>query len=222
MRVMTWNVRSLRDDRTEVVRVVQAVAPDVLLLQEAPRFLRSRSRLAALARDTGLVFVCGGRASAGTALLTSLRVDVLATQEVRFPKLHGLHQRGLAAASLRLGSLAIAAGSVHLGLDSAERVTHAGLVRTALADLAQPFELVAGDVNEPEGGTAWRILASALTDAATATGTAAPTFPARSPRVRIDVVLVGPALEVAPVPLPDGDLARASDHLPVVVDIAVA
>ena len=69
LRLMTWNVRSLRDDRSSVVRVIQRCAPDVLFVQEAPRFFRARSKLAALARESGMVVACGGRPAAGVAIL---------------------------------------------------------------------------------------------------------------------------------------------------------
>ena len=82
LRLMTWNLRSLRDDRGAVVRVMRACAPDVLFVQEAPRFFRAQSRLAALARESGMVVAAGGKPAAGVALLTTLRVDVDAPASV--------------------------------------------------------------------------------------------------------------------------------------------
>ena len=96
LRLMTWNVRSLRDDRAAVIRVIRACAPDVLFVQEAPRFLRAQSKLAALARESGLVVAAGGRPAAGVALLTTLRVDVDAPASHLLSKAPRLHQRGLA------------------------------------------------------------------------------------------------------------------------------
>lgn len=216
---MSWNVRSLRDDRAAIVRTVRSVGPDVLCLQEAPRFLRSRSRLAGLARDCGLVFVCGGRAASGPALLVTQRVDTHRLLEVRFPRTPGLHLRGLAAADVSLGRLRLAVGSVHLGLDGEERVGHAARVRSALASLGQPLLAVAGDLNESPGGAAWQRLADGLVDVLDVAGQAAPTYPAARPRRRIDAVLLSPGIAAAPVPISGDDLARATDHLPIAVDL---
>lgn len=218
---MSWNVRSLRDDRGAVVRTVRDVAPDVLCLQEAPRFLRSRSRLAGLARDCGLVFICGGRAAAGPALLVSQRVATGSCLEVRFPRTPGRHLRGLAAADVSLGRLRLAVGSVHLGLDADERLGHAGRVRSALAGLGSDLMAVAGDFNEGSDEAAWRRLADGLVDVAERAGMAAPTFPADRPRRRIDAILVSPGVDAAPVPVAGQQLARASDHRPVVADLTL-
>ena len=60
LRVLTYNVRSMRDDRSALGRVISSAAPDVVLVQEAPRFARWRSLCAQLARMSGLVVVSGG------------------------------------------------------------------------------------------------------------------------------------------------------------------
>lgn len=222
MRIMSWNVRSLRDDRSAVVRTVRQVGPDVLCLQEAPRFLRSRTQLAALARNAGLVFVCGGRASAGPALLVALRVDVEQVVEELLPRTPGLHRRGLAAAEVRLGSLHVAVGSVHLGLDAGERAEHAGRIRTRLAGLGAESTVVAGDLNETVGGPAWTRMSEGLVDVVGQSGGARPTYPSIEPRVRIDAVFVSPDLTGTSVAVSGPGLARATDHRPVVVDVGTA
>src|SRR4051812_31802072 len=119
---MTWNVRSLRDDRAALVRVLEQCAPDVLFVEEAPRFLRAQSKLAALAREAGLVVAAGGRPAAGVALLTTMRMKVDAPQSHLLTKTSGLHQRGVALVDLTLGPHQFLAASVHLGLDAAERL----------------------------------------------------------------------------------------------------
>jgi endonuclease/exonuclease/phosphatase family metal-dependent hydrolase len=43
LRVLTWNVRSLRDDVEAIGEVVRGCEPDVVAVQEAPRFARWRS-----------------------------------------------------------------------------------------------------------------------------------------------------------------------------------
>lgn len=220
LRLMTWNVRSLRDDRAAVVRVLRGCVPDVLFVQEAPRFLRAQSRLAALARESGLVVAAGGKPAAGVALLTTLRVDVDLASDVLLTRTRGLHQRGLALARLTVAGRTFTAASVHLGLDAAERLRHVGEIRSSLASRGLPGVL-GGDLNERAGGTAWSSLASGYRDVGAAADR--PTFPASAPTARIDALLVPEEWQVAAVSLSDivgeSDLVAATDHRPVVVDV---
>jgi hypothetical protein len=43
VRVLGYNIRSMRDDEDALARVIRACAPDVVLVQEAPRFFRWRT-----------------------------------------------------------------------------------------------------------------------------------------------------------------------------------
>ena len=61
LRLLSYNVRSLRDDRASVAAVIRACRPDVVAVQEAPRSLRWRSKRAALARTSGLVVATADR-----------------------------------------------------------------------------------------------------------------------------------------------------------------
>jgi endonuclease/exonuclease/phosphatase family metal-dependent hydrolase len=119
----------------------------------------------------------------------------------------------------------VTVASVHLSLLPEERRAHARAVVSALRGLGPAPYVVAGDLNEPPDGPAWGEFGELVGDAAP---TGAPTFPARSPRQRIDAVLVsaGVEIEAVRVPGPDDqvdpvDLALASDHLPVVADLLV-
>lgn len=221
LRLMTWNVRSLRDDRNAVVRVVRACAPDVLFVQEAPRFLRPAARLAALARESGLVVATGG--AAGVALLSTLRVDIDAAEGLPLTRSRGRHQRGVAVASATVAGRSFTAISVHLGLDAGERRRHVAEVRRILSARHSPVVL-GGDLNEQSSGSAWRTLASGMLDAGDPDGTGGrPTFPASAPSKRIDTVLVPPHWGViarSPSDIVDeSDLVAATDHRPVIVDV---
>ena len=50
---MSWNLRDLQDDRAAVARVIRAVDPDVLCLQEVPRSLTTQLRVPPFADPTG-------------------------------------------------------------------------------------------------------------------------------------------------------------------------
>lgn len=218
LRLMTWNVRPLRDDQDALVRVVRRCAPDVLFVQEAPRFLRAQSKLAALARRTGLVVAGGGRPAAGVAILTSLRVDVDGRSDRKLSKSPRLHQRGLASARLTLGDRTFTGASVHLGLDASERERHAAEIRRLLGD---GLWVVGGDFNEKSSGSSWRSLAAGHADPGADADL--PTFSSSNPRGRIDTILVPDSWKTATVsPLeivPESDVVSATDHRPVIVDV---
>jgi endonuclease/exonuclease/phosphatase family metal-dependent hydrolase len=230
LRVLTYNVRGLRDDTAALARVVRAVDPDVVCVQEAPRLLRWRSRCAALARQCGLLYVAGGRTTGGTALLASLRVDVGTVAEIRLShppvtdriasRGRRWHQRGLTVARFTAGGHAVDVASVHLGLDAEQRRVHAQEVLRHLGRRGGTYAVLAGDLNEVPGATAWRLLADRFVDATDASSAQAPTFSARDPRRRIDAVLVDRELSVVRAGVPTdlvstADLEIASDHRPV-------
>jgi endonuclease/exonuclease/phosphatase family metal-dependent hydrolase len=223
LRVVSYNVRELADDRDAAVRVVRALQPDVLCLQEVPRRLTTEIVLPAFARSCGLWWSGGRRGSGGTAVLTSLRVRVHRRGVVRMPVRLPDRTRGAAAVVVSVpGSGATArpvtVASIHLGLREGERADH---VEALLGRLHAPA-VVAGDVNEgPDGPACARL------DARLRRLTAAdPTFPADHPTAAIDGVWGTGGVETvaaaspAPGPSPD-DLVAGSDHLPVWVDVRV-
>jgi len=218
LRVVSYNIRTLRDDRSAVVRVLRGLDADVVCIQEAPRFWRWRSRCAALARESGLLYVGGGGTTGGTMMLASLRVDVQSSIEYRFSRTPSLHMRGAVAARVHRAGASLVVASVHLGLDRDERARH----RNELVGLVDRFgsevTVVAGDINERPDQPTWRTIAAEFADAAA--GDETPTFSTADPRRRIDGVFVrGPARVTAYRIADDPDVLVASDHRPVVVDL---
>jgi endonuclease/exonuclease/phosphatase family metal-dependent hydrolase len=220
LRVLTWNVRNHLGDPLALERVLRAARPDVACLQEVTRWPFSRYRLDRMARSSGLAFVCGGRASAGTALLASGRVVVLDARATRLPTQGWrTRPRGTASAVVRVpGSRPVRVASIHLGLDRAERARHVQGFADQLGDGAAT--VVAGDLNEKPGGPSWRALRCHLVDADPDGGS---TFPAADPTSRIDAVLADPRLAVVAAGWPDGvaeaDVLAASDHRPLLVTL---
>lgn len=224
VRVLSYNVRSLRDDRAALARVVRACAPDVLCVQEAPRFFRWRKPAAWLARETGLVHVTGGATAAGPMILAGLRATVERCEDVLLPRTPGWHQRGLATAVLRFGTRArLAVVSFHLSLHAQERYQQADLLLRRLRGMGVPAAVAAGDLNERPEGRAVRRLTGALRDCrAVRPWGGEHTVTPHRPHQRIDGVLATEAVEVlgcgVPVGLPgvtERDLVAATDHLPV-------
>ena len=220
LRVITYNVHSQRDDLAALAAVVRELAPDVMLVQEAPRRLRWRTRCADLAHRFGLVHAGGGLPSLGNAVFTSYRVAVPETWALRFPLTPGRHLRGAVLARCVVGRTPFVVAGSHLGTDPDERPGQAALIGKAMADADAPV-IFAGDLNETSGGAAWRTISDGLIDAAVATGReSAGTFPAAGPTRRMDAVFVDRSIGVRDYRVVDTPAARrASDHLPVVADL---
>ncbi|MGP8302405.1 endonuclease/exonuclease/phosphatase family protein [Streptomyces inhibens] len=229
VRVLSYNIRSMRDDRAALARVIQACAPDLVLIQEAPRFFRWRKAAERLAREAGLVYVTGGGTTAGPMILSTLRAHVERTEDVLLPRTPGLHQRGFATAVVRLGRARLGVLSCHLSLADRERYEQAGLLLERLAALEAPHVVAGGDLNDRPEGRSFRRVAGALTDgwAAKPWGGEFTSTP-REPRQRIDAVFVTDGVEVLGCGVPQGlpglrepDLLAASDHLPVLAALRV-
>ena len=222
LRVLSYNVLSLRRGTDRVAAVIRATGADVVCVQEAPRFLFWRRRCRALARAAGLRVVTGGRPAAAVLLLARPGLDVVATRDVKLPWRPPRHRRGLAMALFRLGGADVVVASAHLSLDDAERRAQASLVLRHVGALRVPAVL-AGDVNEGPADQAWRLLAAALPDAyETAPAGDGLTFSSERPRRRIDAVFVDRRLRVVSCGVPGvPGLVEASDHLPVLATIEV-
>ncbi|MFC9297811.1 endonuclease/exonuclease/phosphatase family protein [Streptomyces sp. NPDC057011] len=223
IRVLSYNIRSLRDDEEALARVIRACAPDLVFVQEAPRFFRWRKHAARLAAKTDLVVLGGGATAAGPLLLCSLRAFVERTEDVLLPRTPGLHRRGLATAVVRFGAARVGVISAHLSLDAAERRAQAGLLLERAAALDAPQVIAAADVNEGPGGPAFERLSAELQDCwAVSPWGGADTFPASEPERRIDAVFASAGVGVLACGVPAGlpgllaaDLRAATDHLPV-------
>ena len=224
LRLLSYNVRSLRDDADAVADVIRACAVDVVAVQEAPRFLRWRSKRAALARKSGLV-VASAHRPGGLAVLTSLRAKVLDTSFALLPKSPKLHQRAVCAVLLEIGGDRWAVVSVHLSLSHDERWQHMEPLWDAVRRWDAPL-VVAGDINEKPEGRVWKALASELQDAyVVAPDGPGDTYSAKKqPHKRIDGIFVDPSVTVVGCHavhsggaegLSFETVSAASDHVPV-------
>lgn len=209
---MTYNVKGLDIGLEAVVGVVRDADPDVLGLQEPPRGMHGPARLAELGRLTGLDVAVAHGSARTTALLVRPGLDVAAARSQPLPWRLGQVPRGYCVARVR-GALVVV---VHLPLGSRERLDHLDRVLHDVVGQAAPY-VVLGDLNEEPGGPTWARLLAGLTDAVESS---APTFTARRPRRRLDAVLVSPGVRVTGSAIRSDDVTvRASDHLPIVVDV---
>ncbi|MEU1896509.1 endonuclease/exonuclease/phosphatase family protein [Streptomyces pristinaespiralis] len=225
VRVLGYNIRSMRDDEEALARVIRACEPDLVFVQEAPRFFRWRKHAARLAAKTDLVMLSGGATAAGPMLLCSLRATVERTEDVLLPRTPGLHRRGLATAVVRFAGARVGLISCHLSLAADERLAQAGLLLDRLKAMDVPHAIVAGDINERPGGRAFGRLAGELQDCwAVAPWGGEHTSTAAGPHQRIDAVFATEGVEVLGCGVPDlppADLRAASDHLPVLAALRI-
>ncbi|GAA3626157.1 endonuclease/exonuclease/phosphatase family protein [Kineosporia mesophila] len=220
---MSWNLQHLQGDPLAVHRVVQAAAPDVLCVQEGPRFPGSDRQFQRLAGACGLHHLAGGRVAGSNAIFVSGRVRARDVGAFTFPLGHWRdNRRGAVLATVQpiVGGDPLRIASVHLPLDGRQRLAHVRSLSRQLRDFGLPAVL-AGDLNEPPGGASWEALEPLVTDPAP---DAPVTYSTASPRRRIDAILAGRGIEVleygawSPDP---ADARRASDHLPVVAELRV-
>ncbi|WP_457252920.1 endonuclease/exonuclease/phosphatase family protein [Pedococcus sp. P5_B7] len=217
MRVASYNLKDFTLDRHAAARVIRAIDPDVLCLQEVPRRLLSTWRVSDFAAECGLFWSGRHRGSGGTTIFTSLRVQVSESRHHRLRVAALQRTRGYAV--IRVGPAGhqpLVVSSVHLSLDADERERHAGQILRTVAG-GGPV-LLAGDLNEGETGKAWRLFAAPLR----LISPGVPTYPAKAPHRVLDVIFASPELVVLPhreVELAVADLVAASDHRPTWVDV---
>lgn len=226
VRLLSYNIRSLRDDRTVLARLIRACDPDLLCVQESPRFWFPRQQAGWLARSTGLVILSGGLSASGPLLLGRLRTMPLSVHDVLLPRTPGLHQRGFATTVVRFGAAApFSVTSCHLSLDQDERYEQCGMLLDQLDRTGTPLGVVGGDFNEHPDGPGWKLLAARLQDGwATAPWGSEFTSVPDNPYQRIDAVFATPGIEVLACGVPDlprKDLIAATDHLPLLAVLRI-
>jgi endonuclease/exonuclease/phosphatase family metal-dependent hydrolase len=220
MRVLTYNVRSLRDDAAAVARVIGSAHADVVCVQEAPRFFRWRAKCALLAHRAGLAIVGGGRAAGANLLLAAPSTEITATRDVLLSRNRGYHQRGVAMAVLRLDGSTVAVAGTHL--DGQSQPHQIAELRAALDAFAPGIPaIVGGDLNAVPGSPAWDSLTARGADAFAVAGTGDGfTSNIAAPTRRIDAIFAGTPLVVRAAQVVDTpDVRIASDHFPVLATL---
>jgi len=228
--VATYNIHGCvgsdkRFDLGRIAAVIEEIGADVVAMQEVGDVhgrgpagdyaaeLGSRLGLAVLYQPTML----RGDRAYGNAIVTRLPVDGSRSYDLSVRK---REPRGCLRADLRFGESKLHVFGVHLGLTRAEQRAQAGMLLSAdiVRGAAVSWPLVVmGDFNFWVNGPIARTVRRALSDAAVASGTPHPTYPARSPIMRLDRIYVDAAWEVRTTWVHATELSRvASDHLPLV------
>jgi endonuclease/exonuclease/phosphatase family metal-dependent hydrolase len=240
LRVVSWNVHGMigadrRHDPERIARVIEELRPDVVGLQEvgSPALPAGVPDPAALLGElTGLQSAFGRTMAAwrggpgtsyGNAVLSRRPFLAIRTYDLSVP---GREPRGCVRADVALEGAVVHFFSAHLGLGERERRRQAAQLLSAdiLRDaaLAHPLVLV-GDFNSLSDRSAVpRWLRRLLLDCGVAARNRAPTFPSRFPLLRLDRCFVDAAFRVEALEVHRSPLARrASDHLPVVVELVL-
>jgi endonuclease/exonuclease/phosphatase family metal-dependent hydrolase len=231
VRILTYNVRSLRDDRAALARVVRSCAPDVVCVQEAPRFFGWRRAARDMAASFGLDVVTGGADASGNLLLAGPNVQVDDTEVLYLEHRRGYHLRGMALAALRTGRSRFTVASTHLSMNLEQRVHQAGEVLGHLDRFAERNQttprVLAGDFNSYPGSVEWGILTDRLADAWMVSPVGAEfTSTGPNPYQRLDAVFVSRDIYVVRAGVPtdlvnQADTAAATDHLPVLAVLRI-
>ncbi len=223
LRIVSWNIRKAvgldwRRDPDRVLAVLEDIAPDIVLLQEADRRLPPRPPALPIdaVREAGWVTIDADLETPsighhGNAVL--MHPDFTLHDVVPLD-LKGLEPRGAVLAHVQGRGYSLALGAMHLGLRRADRLVQMRQIIEA-AEALDGDVLLGGDTNE------WRSAADAF-DLPLGWQLITPgrSFHAARPTLSLDRFVLGAGLEATSHGVwPQARANRASDHLPVWVDI---
>ncbi|TCC38114.1 endonuclease/exonuclease/phosphatase family protein [Kribbella speibonae] len=226
LRVLSYNVHRWGDDRTALARVVKACAPDVMLVQEAPTWWGTRRKRRAMAASFGLRYVA---ASARNAILVADGIELTEPLHWRIRRPFVRRRLNFVATQLPggavggqvlVGTTPVTVVCCHLGLHILGRQFELEQILKRCRTFGTPY-LLTGDLNEEPDGPVWkRLTEEGLTDLGADAG---PTFSSTNPHKRIDGAHLSPPLQgrILPTPATPDDLAAASDHLPMLIEVSV-
>jgi len=239
LRVMTYNVHGCRgmDGRISpdrIARIIEQFQPDLVALQELD-FGRVRSqrhdqpRLIAAALGLHVQFcptVIDQNEQYGHALLSHWPMKIIRTANFdgRKRRWH-VEPRGALWVRLDMDGSIINLMNTHFGLGRRERIAQATeLLNSHWMGKIAPDEplILCGDFNMAPGSRPYCAITKRLSDAQTVDGFRPQnTYSTFHPFARIDHVFLSSHFDVERIVVPRNDLTRvASDHLPVIVDLA--
>jgi endonuclease/exonuclease/phosphatase family metal-dependent hydrolase len=225
VRVMTWNIHgggpSANDrDLKRIVALVRSHDPDIVALQEidargprrhdAPAFEFLRNALGEHAAEARLIVAPDG--DYGHAVISRWPLRGTVRHDVSVP---GREPRAAIESIVETDRGPLHVVAVHLGLSFRERRHQAALL-AHIARRGPANSIVLGDFNDwIRRGSVQRALAACMDER-----THQKTFPAWCPAFAIDRIYVRPAKTLVDS-WTDRSARHASDHLPIVADLAL-
>jgi len=239
VRLVTWNIhgglgRDGRRDLSRVAALLEEMRCDVAALQEVgdangtQRETELADQAAWLGRRLGWFVAYGPNLvwrgqPYGNAVLSRFPIVHAHNYDLSVPN---REPRGCLRADLSLpDGKSLHLFDLHLGLSGGERRRQAAMLFSAdlLRDTALAAPLVlCGDFNmwSPLPGPIFRLLRTALRDAAVVCGTRRATYPSILPLLRLDRAYVDASVDVLGCGVVNDPRTRAaSDHLPLWVDL---
>jgi len=234
---MTYNVHGgfgsdMRYDPNRVLRVISAANPDVVALQELD-VGRNRSRgfdqASWFAKRLSMNFefvrardCARGGGCFGNAVLSRYALSSSGAREL--PQIHDSSERRIAQLVRVAGpGMTLDVFNTHLGLRPKERHLQCEALLGWISAEPSTGHVLCGDLNAAPGSLPYMKLTGLMRDAQTALADrrARSTWPSIWPVLRLDHVFVGRGLRIIHHHVPMDTGARlASDHLPLVVDLA--
>jgi endonuclease/exonuclease/phosphatase family metal-dependent hydrolase len=242
LRVMTFNIHhgAGADNVVDLARIAQVIRDsdlDVVGLQEVDRHFGARTdfvdQAGWLARELNMHLVYGAnlnldplspeqpRRQYGTAILSN--APILDWDNTYLPRFGDHEQRGLLRARINVRGVPLLFYNTHLQHnDAAERVAQAQAIRQ-LIGTPQDSVILLGDLNATPDAPEIRTLVEDLVDSWEEAGVGVGyTIPSENPNRRIDYILQSSDVVARTVAVVTSPLAvSASDHLPVVADVAL-
>jgi len=227
LRVMTYNIhhgrgRDGRIDLHRIAHVIKAISPDLIALQEVDYITNRSGRV-----DQGLVIAevlrmehavghnwFMGEGAYGNVFMSRFPLKRIQNIDLTVSR---CEPRGCLVTTVEVNGKTMRVGTLHFGLAKAERGHQCGRLF-----LDQPFDLLLGDFNSFPFSRTSRLLRQSYQDAFSERGRGkGPTFQKFRLGLRLDYIYCGPDW----VPLDcwverSGEAAIASDHFPLVADVA--
>ena len=142
---MTWTA-------CVMAAMVRELAPDLVIVQGAPRRFRWRTRNADLADRCGLVYAGGGEPSLGNLVLVNMRASVRGVRYVRFPLVPGQLFRGGMLARCSIAGNAVTVAGSQLATVPPESRAQAAALANVLSDVEDPLILGVDVQDNPSMG----------------------------------------------------------------------
>jgi endonuclease/exonuclease/phosphatase family metal-dependent hydrolase len=221
LRILVYNVRGFRAGVAAVAAAVEPYAPDVALLNEC----RSRGRLRRFARAVAMQSASPRwfplSRTPRNAVLVRPPGRIVEWRVHRFGLSKRFYPRGALMAHIGRTGHRVWTLSVHLGLAPGERRRHAEELLALTRRLNGPL-LVGGDLNEGPDGDAVAWFADRMWDAWPEGGEGpGGTFPSADPTHRIDYLFRSEHFVVESAIVGGPEVAGASDHRPLFVDLVL-